>query len=500
VFAAAFGAGSQMDALVVALRIPNLARDLFAEGALSSAFVPTFTRHLTRHGKAAAWRLGNNVLNTLALITGVLVVCGLLFARPLVSAYARDFASVPGKLELTVLLLRIVLPFLTLVALAAALMGMLNALHRYFVPAFAPAMFNIVTIAGTLMLVPMMSRFGLPEVAAVAIAAVAGGVAQVACQWPLLRREGFRHQWVVDWRDPALHRVLMLMGPGAIGLAATQLNLFVNTLLATSQGTGAVSWLAYAFRLMYLPIGLFGVSIATALLPITAAHVAREDTEPIRDTLARGLGLMLSLNIPATFGLIALATPIVRVLFERGQFLPSDTAATAAALQWYAVGLVGYSTARIASPVFYALGRSQIPVAITVVSMGVNLVASILLVRAIGFRGLALGTSLAALAHGGAALLLLGRYVPGIGGRSLSWKFVRMMIAASVMAAAAVATERWAQKAVPGENLTIQATRLALAIAFGLVALLGSAKLLRIPELSEVTSIIRERLRTPTGP
>src|SRR5881397_1654839 len=184
--AALFGAGNEMDAFIVAFRIPNLVRDLFAEGAMSAAFVPTFTRHLTLHGKGDAWRLGNNVLNALLLTTGVLVVAGVVFAQPIVAMYARDFEQVPGKLELTVRLTRIVLPFLPMVAVAAAAMGMLNSLHHYFIPALSPAMFNVATIICGVALVPLMPSLGLPRIMAVAIAALLGGAGQVAIQWPAL--------------------------------------------------------------------------------------------------------------------------------------------------------------------------------------------------------------------------------------------------------------------------------------------------------------------------
>src|SRR6185295_9548807 len=332
-------------AFVVGFRIPNLVRDLVGEGSMSAAFIPTFTRELTLHGKPQAWRLGNNLLNGLLLTTGAIVVGGMVFARPLIEMYAGDFASVPGKLDLTVRLTRVMLPFLTLVAVAAAVMGMLNSLHQYFVPALSPAMFNIATIAGAFLLVPLMPALGWPPIMAIALSALAGGFGQIAIQWPSLRREGFRYQPIFDPRDAGLRRVLVLMGPGTIGLAATQVNLFVNTLLATSQGTGAVSWLTYAFRLMYLPIGLFGVSIGTAVLPAVSRHAAVDDDDGIRETVASGLSLMLMLNVPAMLGLIALATPVVKLLFERGRFLPADTASTAAALRWYALGLIGYSTA-----------------------------------------------------------------------------------------------------------------------------------------------------------
>ena len=220
------------------------------------------------------------MINALLVVTGVLVVLGIVFAEPITRAMAsgREFAAVPGKLELTTLLTRLMLPFLTTVAVAVAIMGMLNSLMRFFIPALSPAMFNVATIACTVLLAPVMPQFGLPAIAAVAIGTVVGGIAQIAVQWPTLHREGFRYRPILDFRDPDLRQILRLMGPGTLGLAAVQINLFVNTYLATTQPQGAVSWLNYAFRLMYLPIGLFGVSIATAALPDIARHAAAADT------------------------------------------------------------------------------------------------------------------------------------------------------------------------------------------------------------------------------
>src|SRR5918994_7792575 len=306
VLAAMFGAGNAMDAYNVAYRIPNLVRDLFAEGAMSSAFVPTFTRHLTHEGKASAWRLGNLVINGLIVITVCLVAIGIIFAEPLVTLFASAYREVPGKLELTVFLTRLMLPFLTFVAVAAACMGMLNSLHRFFVPALSPAMYNVATITCALLLVPLMPALGLPPIAGIAVGSLIGGAAQLALQWPVLRRQGYTYKPMLDWHDESLRRVLILMGPGTLGLAATQVNLFVNTVLATGQGTGAVSWLNYAFRLMYLPLGIFGVSIATAAVPGIARHAARDDLAGMRHEVANGIAMMTVLNVPATLGLIVL--------------------------------------------------------------------------------------------------------------------------------------------------------------------------------------------------
>lgn len=492
--AGVFGAGNDMDAFIVAFRIPNLVRDLFAEGAMSAAFVPAFTRHLTLDGKPAAWRLGNNVMNALIVVTLVLIAAGMAFAGPLVRLYAGSYASVPGKLELTVRLTRIMLPFLAMVAVAAVAMGMLNSLHHYFLPALSPAMFNISTIVCAVALVPLMPMIGLPRIMAIAIGALVGGLGQVAIQWPSLRREGFHYQAIFEPSDRGLREIVVLMGPGTIGMAATQVNIFVNTLLATSQGTGAVSWLTYAFRLMYLPIGLFGVSIATAVLPAVSRHAAVDDLAAIRTTVSRGLAMMLMLNVPATLGLVVLARPIVELLFEHGRFTPADTTATAAALQFYAVGLIGYSAARIISPTFYALRQSRVAVAVSLGTIAANVALSVSLVAAIGFRGLALATSLAALLNGGLLVLLLRRRLDGMEGPRLVRVVGKVAAAALLMAFSAWGINAGLMIVAPGHTVLLRAGRLAAAIAGGFGVLAASATLLRIEEFEDALGVLRARV------
>jgi putative peptidoglycan lipid II flippase len=499
VLAALFGAGNEIDAFFVAFRIPNLVRDLFAEGAMSAAFVPTFTRQLTIHGKPAAWRLANNVLNALLVVTLTLIVLGVLFTRPLVTLFAGDYAAVPGKLELTIQLTRVMLPFLATVAVATVAMGMLNSLHHYFIPALSPAMFNVATIVCAVVLVPVMPSLGLPRIMAIAVAVLLGGLGQILIQWPPLRREGFRYSLVLDPRDKALRHVVMLIGPGTIGLAATQINIFVNTLLATSQGTGAVSWLTYAFRLMYLPIGLFGVSIATAALPAVSRHAAVDDLTGIRNTVSRGLAMMLMLNVPATLGLMVLARPIVELLFEHGRFTAADTEATAAALRLYAVGLVGYSAARIVSPTFYALRQSQAAVAVSVAAIGGNVLFSFFLITLMGFRGLALATSIAALGNGGLLVVLLRRRLKGIDGRRLVIVLTKVLVAAAAMAVAAWGIEYVMIGLLPDRKIFWQGVRLLTAIGGGLVVLAGTAKTLHIEEFEDALRLISAQLSKNQG-
>lgn len=493
-----FGAGNAVDAYRVAFRVPNLLRDLFAEGAMSAAFVPTFTKYLVEGGKPRAWRLANSVVNALILITGLFVVAGIVFADPLVRLYAGDFAAVPGKIELTVLLTRIMLPFLTLVAVAAATMGMLNSLGHFFVPALSPAMFNVATIVMVLALVPVAPALGIEPIAIVAASTVVGGVAQLALQWPPLRSEGFRYRPILDVDDPGLRQVLMLMGPGTVGMAATQINVFVNTMLATGEGTGAVSWLDYAFRLMYLPIGLFGVSVAAASTPALSRLAVAEDRAGMRSTVASAIGLMLALNVPATLGLAVLADPIVALIYQHGQFTPADTAATAAALRFYAFGLVGYSIVRIVTPAFYALDRSRVPVVASVVSVLANVVFNVVLVRVMGYRGLALGTSLAAVLNALLQLWLLRRHLDGIEGRRITGTSARMLAASIVMAAVAWGVDRILLDVVGGEAVAARAARVGLSIAAALAALALSAHVLGVREFAEARQRVLGRFRRRT--
>jgi putative peptidoglycan lipid II flippase len=494
--AAVFGASAspQMDAFNVAFRIPNLLRDLFAEGAMAAAFIPAFTRTLKEHGREAAWRLGNLVMNALIVVTGGLVLLGILFAPELTLVLTDEaFTSRPGTLELTVLLTRIMFPFLTLLAIATAMMGMLNALRRFFIPSLSPAMFNVASILCIFGLVPLMPRVGLPAIAAIAIGTLLGGLGQIVLQWGLLRKEGFRYQPIVNFRDPVVLEILRMMGPATLGLAAVQINVYVNTHLATSQEVGAVSWLQYAFRLMYLPIGLFGVSIATASIPDISRHAADADVGAIRAAVSRALRMMLMLNVPAMVGLMVLAEPIVAMIYERKMFSSYDTAATAAALMFYAPGLVGYSAVKIASPTFYALRDSRTPVTVSVISIAVNLAINLVLVRILGFRGLALGTAIAAIFNAVVLLWLLRGRIGGIDGGRVAVSLIKIIAAAAVMGAAAHYTAVGLASLLPGSGEIAKGVRVFGAIGVALVVLAASARVLRIQEFTDAVARVRQR-------
>src|SRR5690606_27390121 len=328
------------------------------------------------------------------VVVGGLTLLGMLFAPWLVDAMAPGFAGVEGKREITVLCTRIMFPFLPLVSLAAVTMGQLNAQERFGPPAFASALFNVVAIVGG----AFRSVAGAHDEQAVigwSVFTLLGGAAQLLVQVPAARALGHRFRLLLDFADPGLRRIARLMGPATVGLAATQVNLFVNTIFA-SQVEGAPAWLSYAFRLMQLPIGVFGVAVATIATAGLARRAAERDLEGMRQTLGQGLRLVAFLTVPAMFGLIALREPIVRLLFQHGRFLAEDTVATAWATLGYAVGLYAYAGVKVVAPAFYALDRARLPLYASVSAVAANIAFNVLFFPVLSFRGLALGTSIAA--------------------------------------------------------------------------------------------------------
>lgn len=414
VFAYLFGAGNMTDAYNVAFRIPNLLRDLFAEGAMSASLVPTFTRTRLEEGDRRAWRVAGLVFRVLFCLVSAIAILGMIFAPELVSLYAGAFRDIPGKFELTVKMTRTMFPFFPLVALAAAFMGILNACGVFFLPAFASALFNIASVTVGVICAEILfyrgPEWGIQPIEGMAIGVVVGGAVQAFCQLPALYRQGYRWQrkTVQDpvWtHDPRLKRMLWMMVPGTIGLAATQVNLLVNTILATSQGPGAVSWLNYAFRLMQFPIGIFGVSLASATLPRVSQQWVKKDYPGVSQTLTQSLRSVFAINLPASAGLGFLGYPIIELIFQYGRFYMEDTRSTALALAMYSVGLTAYSAVKVLVPACYALGNTRLPVISSVLAVIVTIVLNTCMVGPFGYWGLALGTSLAAILNG---LFLLG--------------------------------------------------------------------------------------------
>ncbi len=485
-----FGAGQTYDAFLLGMRIPNLVRNLFAEGALSSAFVPVFTETLSSRGKREAAKLSNSVATMLILAVGALCAAGVVLSPQIVRLLAPGFAAVPGKLELAVLLTRIMFPFLLLVALAAQAMGLLNSCGRFGVPALASTFFNLGSLAVGLAVGFTIGRsFGQGLIVSMAVGVVAGGVLQLAWQLPALHRLGFGFRPAFGLRDPALRRIFRLMLPAFLGTAAVQINVIVNTNLASSLTdasgnvvNGPVSWLGYAFRFLQFPVGVFGAAIATATLPEISRSAAADRLHEFRDAIVRAMETALLLTIPSSFGLAILGRSIIASVFEWGRFTRADTEQTAAALACYSVGLAGYAVIKILAPAFYALDDGRTPVLVSIASVAINLAAALTLVHwaHLGHRGLALSTSLVALFGAVALFLLLRRRIPGLHRTGLAVTALRIAAASAAMTAVLFVSSA-AVHSLAGSGKLASLTDVALSVPLGAAVFYFAARLLRVP-------------------
>lgn len=509
-FAALLGAGFFADAFVAAFRIPNLLRDLFAEGALSAAFVPTFAKVDKEEGRAAAYALANRVVGAILVVVGAVALAGVAFAEPLVRALAPGYAAVPGKLELTARLAQLMMPFLLVVSLAALMMGMLNARGSFGRPAVAPALFNVAAIGVG---VGLWLAGAAPKVAVVgwSLGTLLGGAAQLAVQLPPLFADGYRirPRLAGSLADPNVRRMARLMAPATAGLAATQLNIFINTQFASAQ-PGAVSWLNYAFRLMYLPIGLFGVAIATVTASGLARRAAEKDLGGLKAALDQGMRHVAFLTVPSTVGLAVLAEPIVGLIYEHGRFGAQDTRATAIALMGYALGLYAYSGVKVVAPAFYALDHSKFPVIASAAAVATNLLLNLAAYRwlrsmGLGYLGLAAGTSLGALVNLGvlsASFRAFTRQVEGP--RGLVAQLAKVLLAAALMGAAVLLALRGFDAALAARGIDAQVgwarlARVAGGVPLGAVLYAGLCRALRIGEMDEVLSALRRRRARRAG-
>jgi putative peptidoglycan lipid II flippase len=487
-------AGPINDAFIVGFRIPNLTRDLFAEGALSSAFVPVFTRYLTTKGKPEARELYNLVATTLIVVVGFLCVLGMVLSPQLVELFASKFHEIPGKFELAVSLTRIMFPFLLLVALAAQAMGVLNATGQFGVPALASTFFNLGSVFFGLLLGFWLGPYlGIQPIFGMAYGVVIGGALQLAFQVPSLLRKGFAFRPQLSLAHEGLRNVMRLMGPAILGNASVQINVLVNTNFATgitdSHGhviNGAVVWLNNAFRFMQLPLGLFGVSIAAATLPSISRSAAAHDLEQFRTTLSHSVALTLLFSIPSACGLAILGRSMIGVVYQGGKFHASDTQATALALTCYAIGLAGYSAIKVLAPAFYALNDARVPMLVSIVSIGVNfaMASTMIHLAGLGHAGLALSTSTVALFGFAVLLFVMSRRINGIHGGALWSSFWRICTASAIMGAVCYGSSHGLHAAL-GEKVRVHLLDVAVSIPLGLTVFYAAARWLKIAELDE---------------
>jgi putative peptidoglycan lipid II flippase len=479
------GTGHAADAFTIAFAIPNLFRRLTGEGALTPAFIPTFTEIRHAKGDAEAWRFGNLVLWDLVLIMAAVTGLGIAAAPGLVKVIAYGFRDVQGKWDLTILMTRIMFPYLFFVALAALAAGLLNSFRRFFVPASTPILFNVAVITAA----AVWGRTDGEPAVVFAVGVAAGGVLQLALQIPFLRREGMRFRPALSFRHPGVRTVARLMVPGIFGAGVYQVNFALSRMIASGLETGSAAALYYASRIEELTLGLFSIALAAVLLPAFSEQAAARDVGEMKRTLGFALKLTSAVAIPAAAGLAALNEPIIRILFERGKFDEASTAMSAACLLFFAVGLPFVSGVKVLAPVFFSLKDTRTPVKAGVIVMAVNVAGALLLMGRLRVGGLALALSLSQILNFILLFVWLNRRIGPLDKAPLLAAAARSLAAAAVMGTALRLA--WPALGIEGASFALQAAALAGAILAGILLYAGLIRLLGPRDFENLTGLLR---------
>jgi putative peptidoglycan lipid II flippase len=487
VIAAVFGAGAASDVFYAAFRIPNLLRQLVAEGALPGAFIPSYAEQRRARTPEEVRLFAARVLSTLTLVVSILTGLGILFAPAIVRVLAKGFAATPGKLDQTILLTRVMFPYLLFVSLAALLQAILNAHGRFAVSALSPVALNLSIIGAAVLLAGRMSDPTL----ALAVGVLLGGILQMAVQIPAVRTAAGISRWSFAPLDPAVLSVFVLLIPRLFGFGIYAVNLALSTRFA-SAWDGGVSYLTYGNRVIELVRGGFVISVSTALLPLLAQQALDTDRAPFRETLMFGLRMVAFVTVPGAVGLIVLREPIVRLLFQGGAFGPEATIETAAAMALYAVGLVFISSNSLLTFAHYARKDTRTPVVCAAADLVVFIAASILL-RPMGVSSIALATSIAAATHCALLALTLRRREGRLGGRRLAATLLRVLAAAAAMGAATAWVGYRLLGLDRGTTIGRAALGVGVSIAVGVAVYLAAAIVLRSPEPREFVRLLRRR-------
>jgi putative peptidoglycan lipid II flippase len=493
--AGVFGTSLSMSAFVVAFRIPNLFRRLFGEGALSSAFIPVFMEARKRDGEESAWQLASRVLTMAGIVLIILTAAGILLA-----GYLMADVSDGSQRAMILPLTRIMLPYMFFICLAALSASILNSYHHFKIPALSPSMMNITWIATVLVLCPMMGDTVEEKIFGLAWGVLLSGVIQFGMQLPVLKQIGFHYRFTLIWNDPRVWKVFTLMGPATIGLAVTQINVMVNSVLAVWIGPWAPAALFYSERLLYFPQGILATAMSTVLLPVFAGHAAEKRSDAMLLTMNHSLRMLTFVMTPAAIGLLVLSRPIIQMLFEWGQFNAESTDLTTIALQCYAPGLLVFSLSKVFVPAFYAHQDTRTPVVIGIACVLMNFALNILFILTLPSHlkhaGLAASTVIAEAFNG----LTLGWFIhrklgsPGWG--SMFMSAGKSFAAAVLMGIFILFTLPMLYQAsysiIPTAKIA-QIISVFLAIFGGMLVYISCIYIMRSPELAEALDAIRRR-------
>ena len=479
VIGARFGTGAELDAYLAGFRIPDILFQLVAGGALGSAFIPTFSSYRARGDDEGAWLLFSRVLNLITLVLVIVAGLAALFAEPIVTRLIAPGFPVEQQ-ALTARLMRWMLLSTVVFGASGLVMGALNAVQHFLLPAAAPVLYNLAIIAGAWLLAPRFGIYGLVT------GVVVGALAHLLIQIPALIRKKARYSAQLTVYDPGVREVGRLMGPRILGLLFVQMHFLVNTILASGLAAGSLSALNYAWLIMLLPQGVFAQAVATAAFPTFAAQVAADQQDKMGQTLGHILRMILFTTIPSAVILALFGTPLIRLLLERGEFSGESTYLVTVALQFYAVGLVGHAIVEIAVRAFYALHDTLTPVAVGIAAMVLNILFSLWWVRTLGFGGLALANSIATLLEMIVLLSLLARRIPDFARQRLLRAAGRSALSAAIMGMAILGfTRLWT------EPLQWPAT-LGVLAASGAIYL-SSAYFLKSEELQPAIALVLKR-------
>ncbi|MEX0830698.1 MAG: murein biosynthesis integral membrane protein MurJ [Nitrospirales bacterium] len=488
VLANLFGANAAADAFYIAYRIPNLLRELFAEGSMSSAFIPVFTEYHSTRSREETWELASAAFTTLLTLVTIVTLLGILAAPSLVWLLAPGLHDDAAQLATTTLLTQIMFPYLVFVSLAALAMGILNALRSFAIPALAPVFFNVCVIVFALGISPWLDQ----PIVAVAMGIVVGGLAQFLMQLPGLHKKGFLLSWNFHPTHPGVKRMGFLLIPTLLGLAVTQINLTISTILA-SYFEGGPTYLFYAMRLIQFPLGIFGVAMATAILPSLASHAAKGAHNELRATVNFGLRMVFFIMLPSMVGLMLLRTPIIQLFFEHGAFSAFDTIGTASALLGFSVGLWAFASYRILAMAFYSLQDTRTPAAVAVVSVGINIGLSLWLMTPLAHTGLALAAGLAAIGNTLILATILGRRLQGLLWQTLGASLARTGVALLTVIGLCTWIAAFPVWHAVGQNPQ-KAVWLIIAIGGSAIGYFGIHQLLRSDELMHLKLMLQRKL------
>ena len=481
------GATGLSDMFYVAFRVPNLMRDLFAEGSMSAAVIPVLSEYEATN-PAESRNVVRACFTFILIAAGAVCVLGILFAPAVVALIAPGFVGQPEKFATTVTLTRIMMPFLLFVSLAALQMGALNVRRVFFITALAPAALNVAMIVT---MVGLTSR-GVDALTAVALGVVLGGIVQFAIQHPAFRREGYSLSLSSDLRHPGLIQILKLVLPATVGMAVAQLNTVVSNIMASYLHEGSITYLFYSMRLAQFPIGVFGVAMSTAVLPSLSGHAARREYDKLKADFAFALRLLLFICLPAMAGLMALSVPIINILFERGRFDHAATLGTSSALVYYSLGIWAYVGVRVVVATFYSMQNTRTPVAVAACALVANIALSLALMGPMKHNGLALANALASMINFTVLFYLLRRKLGQIGARGTIISATRSALAAAVMGAVGWFITRGPLWEGPGHS-ALKALWLCGTIALCTAIYVAVSKLLGSDELEFLLASARKK-------